>query len=48
MIDDLGLPTMVEQGFFDDEMTYVDQDLADLPETKAALTSAALACVTGG
>ena len=39
---------MVEQGFFDADLEYVDQDLADKPEMKNALTSAALTCVSVG
>ncbi len=48
VIDEVGLATMVEQGFFDADLAYVDQDLADLPETKAAMTSAAFACISAG
>lgn len=48
VVDDVGLPTMVEQGFFDEDMTYVDQDLASLPDVKTALTSATFSCVSAG
>ncbi|PUA81391.1 serine/threonine-protein kinase [Nocardioides currus] len=45
VVDEVGLPAMIEQGFFDADFAYVDQDLADKPEMKAALTTAALSCV---
>lgn len=48
VVDEVGLPTMVEQGFFDDDMTYVDQDLAELPDVKTALTSATFSCISAG
>ncbi len=48
VVDDVGLATMVEQGFFDEDMSYVDQDLASLPDVKTALTSATFSCISAG
>ena len=48
VVDEVGLPTMVEEGFFDEELTYVDQDLAELPDVKAALSSATFSCLSLG
>ena len=48
VVDSVGLPAMVEAGFFDESMTFVDQDLADHPELKQAFTTATFSCVAGG
>ena len=48
VVDAVGLDQLVEQGFFDADMTYVDQDLGGYPEMKQALTGAALACAAVG
>jgi len=46
-IEEAGLDAMVDAGFFDADLTYVDQDRSAMtPEIEAAATSAALACAT--
>ena len=48
-IEEAGLEAMVDAGFFDADLTYVDQDRSAMtPEIEAAATSAALACATPG
>lgn len=48
-IEEAGLRAMVEAGFFDADLTYVDQDRSAMtPEIEAAATSAAMACATPG
>jgi serine/threonine protein kinase len=47
VVDDLGFETLVEAGFFADDGSFLDPDLADQPEIRQSLTAAAMACVQG-
>jgi serine/threonine-protein kinase len=42
----IGLDNLVESGFFDEDMNFLNPDLADHPEIKDALTRATLNCLT--
>jgi serine/threonine-protein kinase len=46
VVQDVGLPTLVEKGFFDQHQQFLDPDLATMPEVKSALTQATLTCLT--
>ena len=46
IVDDLGLEQLVEDGFFDEDLTFLDPDLSDEPEIKQALTAASFDCVS--
>lgn len=47
-IAEAGLDEMVAEGFFDEDMTYVDQPQSELsPEMEAAILAAVTACVGG-
>jgi serine/threonine protein kinase len=46
VVDTVGLDQLVEDRFFDVDLTFLDPDLADKPAIKDALTSAALACLS--
>jgi serine/threonine protein kinase len=45
VVTNVGLPALVEAGFFDEDMTFLDPDLAALPEIKSALTQATITCL---
>lgn len=45
VVDDLGLPTLVQQGFFDKNLTFQDTDVGGNTEMQTALTTAALSCI---
>ncbi|MCW2842466.1 MAG: pknH [Nocardioides sp.] len=46
LVEDIGLPTLVEDGFFDGEGNFLDPDLAGLPAEKDSLSTASLSCLT--
>lgn len=46
VVDDVGLDALVQQGFFDEDQTFLDPDLGDEPALKEALTSATFSCLT--
>ncbi|GAA2149489.1 hypothetical protein GCM10009844_29150 [Nocardioides koreensis] len=45
LVADVGLDTLVAQGFFDEELRFLDPDLGDEPQLKEALTAATLRCL---
>ncbi len=45
VVTNVGLPALVAAGFFDEDMVFLDPDLADLPEIKNALTQATITCL---
>ncbi len=45
VVQSVGLDQMVEDGFFDENLDFVDQDLGPYPEIKSALETATLGCV---
>ena len=45
VITTVGLPALVEAGFFDEDLKFLDPDLAELPEIKSALTQATITCL---
>jgi serine/threonine protein kinase len=45
VVTNVGLPALVAAGFFDEDMKFLDPDLADLPEIKNALTQATVTCL---
>ena len=45
VVGDLGLEQLVEDGFFDEDLSFLDPDLSDDPEIKQALTKASFDCV---
>jgi serine/threonine protein kinase len=46
VVDDVGLDQLIEDGFFDADLAFLDPDLADKPAIKDALTSASFDCLT--
>ncbi|MBB6628144.1 hypothetical protein H5V45_12515 [Nocardioides sp. KIGAM211] len=46
VVNQLGLSKLVADGFFAEDLTFLDPDLADLPDEKAALSQATLSCLT--
>ncbi|WP_134740393.1 serine/threonine-protein kinase [Nocardioides sp. 503] len=45
VVDSVGVPALVEAGFFDEEWTFLDPDLADHPDIKKALNTAVFGCL---
>ena len=45
VVQSVGLDQMIEDGFFDENLDFVDQDLGPYPEIKSALETATLGCV---
>lgn len=48
VIRSVGLQRMVDIGMFDEDMRFLNIDLADHPDVKDAISSAALTCVRPG
>ncbi|MCW2793370.1 MAG: hypothetical protein JWO76_2468 [Nocardioides sp.] len=46
VVEDVGLPTLVADGFFDEQGNFLNPDLADLPVEKQSLSEASLSCLT--
>lgn len=44
LVTDVGLPALLDAGFFDEEWTFLDPDLSDEPEIKDALSRATFTC----
>ena len=46
VMQQMGLDGMVDAGFFDESMNYIDQDLSNEPELRTYFTTSTLACLT--
>jgi hypothetical protein len=45
IVGSVGVPALVEAGFFDEDWTFLDPDLAGQDEIKQAINAATFACV---